>query len=52
MPLRSFAKFKLILSRHSKELRGALGHRLFGLCVNPTLSLTVLSLKPFLWAGA
>jgi len=39
MPLRSFAHFKLIMSRHRKELRGALGHCLFGLCVNPSLHL-------------
>jgi len=34
MPLRSFANFQLVMSRHRKELRGALGH---GLCVNPSL---------------
>jgi len=34
MFLRSFAIFKLIMSRHRKELRGALGHGVFGLCVN------------------
>ena len=33
MPLGSFAIFKL-MSRHRKELRGAIGH---GLCVNPSL---------------
>ena len=32
MLLRSFAIFRLIMSRHRKELRGALG-----LCVNPSL---------------
>jgi len=37
MPLRSLAKFKLIMSRHKKELRRALGHGLFGICVNPPL---------------
>jgi len=37
MPLHSFPKFKLVLSRHKKELRGALGHDLFVLCVNPSL---------------
>jgi len=37
MPLRSFANFMLIMSRHTKELRGALGH---GLCVNPPLTAT------------
>jgi len=35
MPMRSFPNFKLIMSRHRKELRGALGH---GLCVNPSLN--------------
>jgi len=40
MTLHSFAKFKLIMSHHRKELRGALGH---GLCVNP--SLTTVSLN-------
>ena len=34
---RSFAIFKLIMSRHRNELRGALGHGLFVLCVNPSL---------------
>jgi len=34
MILHSFANFKL-MSRHRKELRGALGH---GLCVNPSLT--------------
>jgi len=28
MPLRSFANFKLVISRPKKELRGALGHGL------------------------
>ena len=37
MPLRSFENFKLIMSRHMKELRGALGHGLFNICVNPSL---------------
>jgi len=37
MPMRSFANFNLIMSRHRKELRGALGHGQFGLCVNPSL---------------
>ena len=37
MPLRSFADFKLIMSRHRKDLRGALGHGLCGLRVNPSL---------------
>jgi len=37
VPLLSFAVFKLIVSRHRKELRGALGH---GLCVNPSLAVT------------
>jgi len=35
MPLRSFAN---LLSRHRKDLRGDLGHGLFGLCVNPSLA--------------
>jgi len=35
MTLHSFANFKLIMSRHRKELRGALSH---GLCVNPSLT--------------
>jgi len=47
---RSFANFKLIMSRHRKELRGApkartLGHGLPGLCVNSSLmgvTITVL----------
>ena len=34
--LRSLAIFKLIMSRH-KELRGAIGHGLFDLCVNLSL---------------
>jgi len=34
MSLRSFANFKLIMSRHRKLLRGAL----FRLCVNPSLT--------------
>jgi len=33
------------LSRRRKELRGALGHGLFGLCVNPSLTMSIL----FLW---
>jgi len=42
MPLRSCENFKLVMSRHIKELRGApkrgaLGHGLFSLCVNPSL---------------
>ena len=36
MPLCSFANFKLVMSCQ-KEWRGALGHGLFGLCVNPSL---------------
>jgi len=35
MPLRSFAKFVLVMSRRRKELRGTLGLRIgHGLCVN------------------
>jgi len=37
MPLRNFVNFKLIMSRRRKELRVALRHGLFGLCVNPSL---------------
>jgi len=37
MPLRTFANFKLVMSNYRKELRGALGHGLVGLCVNPSL---------------
>jgi len=37
MLLRSWAIFKLIMSRHRNELRGTLGHDLFGRCVNPSL---------------
>jgi len=42
MPLRSFASFKLIMSGHRKELRGALGH---GLCANPSLVTGLESIK-------
>ena len=41
MLLRSFTIFKLMMSRHREELRGALGHGLFCLCINPSLA------KPF-----
>ena len=37
MLLRSFVIFTLAMSRHRKGLRGALGHGLYGLCVNPSL---------------
>jgi len=43
MPLHSYANFKLVMSRHRKKLRGAVGHGLFGfcgLCVNPSLVAT------------
>ena len=52
MSLRSFAKFKLIMSRHRNELRGhqrrrALGHGLFSLCVNPSLNMSFAHLASF-----
>jgi len=40
-PLRSYTNFKLVMCRHRKELRGALGHGLFNLCVKPSLLLSV-----------
>jgi len=42
MPLSSFANFKLVMSRHRKELRGAQGH---GLCVNTSLCAHVNTAK-------
>jgi len=47
MTLRSFVNFQLTLSRHRKDRcpgppkRGALGHCLFGLCVNPSLQIKI-----------
>jgi len=35
------------MSRHRKELRGALGHGLFGLCVNPSLTAGLSSVLSF-----
>jgi len=49
MPLSSFANFVLVMSRHRKELRGALGHGLFGLCENLSLYTTCIpDWKPLL----
>jgi len=57
MPLHSFANFKLVMSRHRKigrscagsQKRGALGHGLFGLCVNPTLGILLIRQKRSQW---
>ena len=45
MPLCTFANFKL-MSCHRKELRGARGHDLSGLCANTLLSVTGYILEP------
>jgi len=39
LSLRTYPNFTLVMSHYSKDLRGALGHGLFGLCVNPSLPL-------------
>jgi len=45
MSLHSFAIIFKLMSRHRKELRGALGH---GLCVNPSLVSPLKSTSCFL----
>jgi len=49
MSLRTSPNFTLVMSDYRKELRGALGHGLFGLCANPSLHVSAIYAHTFLF---